>query len=253
LAYYSFMRHYVSLAGAVIGAIGLIVAAIVQSRAANSQEELRAQIARLEARLERGETMRVSGSTRAETSPAPTTPRERGPQKTQEASLIPIQPIATSNVQAEAPVPAPPAAATPLAHASANGFSFDLTRCRQSAGTVWCDLTITNDSSRDRDLYLVVRSYDETVTNARDSPAQLYDNRDNAYLARGGLLGTDDSASNGGAYVRTAVPSRLTTKGSVRFDGVDASATHARLLRINFATGSYDWHGVVFRNVPLSN
>jgi TolB-like protein len=115
-------------------------------------------------------------------------------------------------------------------------FTFELVQCKQSGGTVICDLDVTNKEG-DRELgFSAVNS-------------QLFDEFGNRINGVETKVANKDSGGMG--YISNVLLGGVKTRVRIGFQNVAASATKASLLDLQFYLGDLSTFQVRFRNVKL--
>ncbi|MDI6890620.1 MAG: FlgO family outer membrane protein [Thermodesulfovibrionales bacterium] len=149
-----------------------------------------------------------------------------------------IEELMAKGIETGAPThPAPKPLAKVQQKVEAQGFTFELTKCKLSGGSVRCEFLVTNND-KDRNLTVYGSYY--------FSQSRLIDNFGNAYHP------VDVYIANikGGKYAEATLVSGVPTKSGVYFEGVSNEATEIALLEVGCATGRH--FTVQFRNIPLS-
>lgn len=214
------MRHTVNIVIAVIGALGYVVAAIIQSRASRDRADLEREVRTLQKQIA---VMRSAAAAAPTTS---TTADAAAP-----AVTSTNQHVTQNNISAKA--------------GKIGRFNVRLTGCSRAGGAVECAFTIENPTGAERTCVLWT-----TNGYAQDIPL-LIDNRDNSYAAVDSRLGIMRHR-DGWANIETTIPPGLNVRASLTFANVDRGATSIRLLRLPISESGEDWGLLDFANVELT-
>ncbi len=240
------IRTLTTLVVALIGAVGLILAAYIGASSHREEEELRGKIERLEQIIEQQKQVKDSGSQKTDISSSnePISAPSPGP------SPDPVP------VSAEAAAPEPKTMGNAVQEPVQQNTNrqivkemlFELAGCEADGTTVWCQFTLENRAPADRQVQLEVMEL--SSTRSRDS--RVFDSAGNEYHATGGsLAGKTVLRWEGYSYIRTTAPSQVPLKASIRFEGVP-EGSELRLLRIIWGDQNYDRFPVDFRDPTVT-
>ena len=108
-----------------------------------------------------------------------------------------------------------------------------------SGGRVTCDLLVTNNDDKDRELRL----------NISLSPqSRMFDDLGNEYSPNQGELAN----KKGGYYNQSLIISGISTKSNLTFKNVKQEASGISLLEFSFWEQESGNFKIKFRNIPLS-
>ena len=119
-------------------------------------------------------------------------------------------------------------------------FTFELTKCDMSSGgNVTCDLLITNNDDKDRELRLDI---------SRGPGSRMFDDFGNEYKPNQGELAN----KKGGYDIHSLLISGISTKSSLTFKNVTPEASSISLLEIGFYERESGNFKIKFRNISFS-
>ena len=128
-----------------------------------------------------------------------------------------------------------------LKKVEAEKFTFELTKCKMSSGgIVTCDLLITNNDKKDRELQLTTQH------------SRIFDNFGNEYHAKEFQI-----ANKEGSYPKILLVSGVPTRAILDFEKVSIDTSSIALLELRCTVKTSIYGGgtsftVQFRNIPLS-
>jgi hypothetical protein len=135
----------------------------------------------------------------------------------------------------------PPQSGTPIYTVVHRGFLFKVYRCGLSRSRVRCDFTVENQQA-DRNFTLGIGKSDAT-SDYNEGGGTLVDDRGNGYRSTAGALGrlirTDCDLSD--CRIDTVALRGAAIPAWIAFDDVDENATIAKLVRLRFGSGEYNW------------
>lgn len=123
-------------------------------------------------------------------------------------------------------------------------IAFHLDSCTMSGPTVTCGMTVTNDSSEDRSLVLLVGDY------APPWRSQMFDDQGREYVAREAQIAGRIEQWSIIGYAGVPLAPHLPTSAAIGFADVASDAQVIRALRIAFDAGR-NIERVEFRDVPI--
>lgn len=236
------IRTLTTLVAALIGAVGLILAAYIGTSSHREEEELRGKIARLEQIIEQQKQAKDSASQR--TDPSPSNEPMPAPAPSSGSAPVPVSAEAAAPESKPIDDPVPEVVQQNTNRQIVKEMLFELAGCEADGTTVWCQFTLENHAPADRQVQLEVME----LSSARSRDSRVFDSAGNEYHGTGGsLAGKTVLDWEGYSYIRTTAPPQVPLKASIRFEGVP-EGSELRLLRIIWGDRNYDRFPVDFRD-----